>query len=206
MRSHPHAAPSLVSGVRLPRAHACMLPMGRLCTALVLVAATSGTGVALATVLDPRVPLRVAGRVHTMLVGGDHVGDAAVVLQGGPSDGGVAALANVLRQHGDSTPLARLVDLTRAIRIGTPLGALGIVAAGLGHRVTTVRLPARTMPPALLRDHLPLVARVDGHRFVAVTALRPDGQVVVLDPRAGAYALPLAALRRRWSGEAVVVR
>jgi ABC-type bacteriocin/lantibiotic exporter with double-glycine peptidase domain len=134
--------------------------------------------------------------------GGVFISFPGVVLQSGFADCGPAALATLINTLGGNPPGPDSIgSLAGTSAGGTTFGGLVRAARALG-----VASDLRRMSPADM-DHLssPVIAWVDRGHFATVV---PDSgrYVVILDPEVGPYRIPVARLRRFWSGEALVPR
>jgi hypothetical protein len=149
---------------------------------------------------DPGQPARWVYRTVIRARGGVFISFPGVVLQSGVADCGPAALATLIKALGGVPP--------RPDSIGSlaGTGARGTTFEGLARaaRMLGVASELRRMGPAAMA-HLPspVIAWVDRGHFVTVV---PDSgrYVVILDPGVGPYRIPVARLRRFWSGEALV--
>jgi len=124
------------------------------------------------------------------------------VLQSGLTDCGPAALATLVITLGGTPPSSDSI----ASLAGT--GARGTTLAGLARAARALGLDAelgRVDPAALADMDTPLLAWVDEGHFVTVVP-DPSGSALVLDPQVGPYRIRGRALRRFWSGEALLPR
>jgi len=153
----------------------------------------------------PRDPVSVSRWAYRAIIrarGGTFVSFPGAVLQSGMSDCGPAALATLLRTLGGTPPSPDSI----AVLAGT--GARGTTFAGLLSAARALGLSAeldRLDPAALAALDTPVLAWVDEGHFVTVVP-GPQGSVLVLDPQVGPYRIGTPALRRFWTGEALLPR
>lgn len=152
------------------------------------------------TAADPVLASRWVYRATILARGGTFEPIPGALLQSGPADCGPAALATLLVALGGDLP-----DTARIGRLAGS-GATGTTFAGLSRAARLLGVPnrlARLDPASLVDLSSPILAWVDRGHFVTLV---PDSseRVLVLDPLAGSYRLPVARLHRFWSGEALV--
>ncbi len=138
-------------------------------------------------------------RTSAFLRGIEHIGTSEVIRQVGEYDCGPAALAMVLRDHGQLVEPAAMAAAWGFSDREISFADMIRVADSFGLHAT----PWILSWSDFLNAPKPVIARIDSKHFVVVDDVS-DAGVVVRDPAIGVLRYSKSAFLRAWKGESLI--
>jgi ABC-type bacteriocin/lantibiotic exporter with double-glycine peptidase domain len=141
-------------------------------------------------------------RFSAWRIGGEYLGSDGVVLQDKRNNCGPAALKMVFDYYGVPSTVQEIESAVGLTDKGSSMLALKEMAEFKGLKAEGWRYTLEDF----LKAPKPVIVFVDGDHFAVADSVTDGKEVVLRDPALGKLKIPVAKLRRIWSGETLVFR